>query len=119
MSRVQIIQPEGRGANQDFIFQPEWRSLWLFFNTIRRRVDNQQVESRGVGGAEENRSFDFHTRSLVSSIWGLCFGGEFAKFGDIPLLMAGGEVSLKLHESESDLEAVKMEESKETMRAEP
>ena len=88
------------------IFVTEWRSLWLFFNTIRRRVDNRQVEPRGVGGAEEERSFDFHTRSLFSSIWSLCFGGEFAKFGDIPLLMAGGKITLKLHESESDVEAV-------------
>ena len=33
--------------------------------------------------------------------------------------MAGGKKALRLHESESDAEAVKKEESKETMRAEP
>ena len=47
------------------VFVTGWRSLWLFFNTIRRRVDNRQVEPRGVGGAEEERSFDFYARSLV------------------------------------------------------
>ena len=72
-----------------------------------------------MGGAEEERSFDFYAKSLVSSIWSLCFGGEFAKFGDIPLLMAGGKTPLKLHKNESALEAVKMEKSKETIRAEP
>ena len=61
---------------------------------------------------------------FIQEVWfqasGACaWWGEFAKFGDIPLLMAGGKESLKLHESESDLEAVKMEESKETIRAEP
>ena len=33
--------------------------------------------------------------------------------------MAGGKNALRLHESESDAEAVKKEESEETMRAEP
>ena len=60
----------------------------------------------------------------MQEVWfqasGACaWRGEFAKFGDIPLLMAGGKTPLKLHKNESDLEAVKMEKSKETIRAEP
>ena len=92
------------GRHQCSLCHPEWRSLWLFFNTIRRRVDNRQAEPRGVGG-------EVGALIFMQEVWfqasGACaWWGEFAKFGDIPLLMAGGKITLKLHESESDVEAV-------------
>ena len=47
------------------IIFPGWRSPWLSFNTIRRRVDFWQVEPGGVGGEVEEellffcKTFDF------------------------------------------------------------
>ena len=57
------------------LLTPGWRSPWLSFNVIRRRVDNRQAEPRGVGGDEEEEPFYFHPRSLISSNWGLCLEG--------------------------------------------
>ena len=32
---------------------PGWRSPWLSFYNNRKRVENRQVEPKGVGGEEE------------------------------------------------------------------
>ena len=49
------------------IIFPGWRSPWLSFNTIRRRVDFRQVEPGGVGGEVEEELL-FFCKTLISNI---------------------------------------------------
>ena len=79
MTGQQEREPGERSAvPRDDLLQHQstgWRSPWLSFNIIRRRVDIRQEEPRGVGGEEEWELFDFHPRSLISNNWSLCLVG--------------------------------------------
>ena len=55
------------------IIFPGWRSPWLSFNTIRRRVDFWQVEPGGVGGEVEEELLFFYKTFYFKH---LCFMKE-------------------------------------------
>ena len=83
------------------IIFPGWRSPWLSFNTIRRRVDFRQVEPGGVGGEVEEELL-FFCKTLISNICVIIGGRVYWQEAFDFLLLSGWKKSSFDLKSESE-----------------